>query len=201
MHFQNTILPSKKTKGWISAFSVFFIIALYIIVWVLVGEIDALNLKWFITAFVNDENVQRTIYLNPNVIYCCLSPIIVSIIGFLVLKFWVRKANWDYLPFLIMANIAGWVWIFSGFIPFNKSNVVWIIIGRFILMLVSSLIIFFIVNAFTSKVLLKNNDSAYIYEEIKNEYIELNRMKKEQDMFANKNKDKEKNYIEIEEEE
>lgn len=203
MHFQTNLLPSRKTKGWISALSVILIIISYFVVWLLVGEIDLLHLKWFITAYQYKTEdgimMQRPIYLNLNVLYICLGILGLTILIFCLLKFAFHKVNWDFLPFVVMGNAAGFTWIFSGFIPYNDSNSSWIIIARFIILIVVALVFFFATNAITSKVLLKNNDSSYIFEEIKSEYVELARMKKENEMFTRR-KEKEKNYIEVEEE-
>lgn len=198
MHFQVDRKNTRKTKSWILSLSLISFFIFYIIVWILVGEIDVLNLKWFITPYQKYENnvlITRKIVFNPNIIYICLGIIAFSIIYFLLFKFWFKKINWDCLPFIVIGNVAGLVLIFTGFIPYNSNNQIWIVIARFIIIIVSSLIAFFIVNSITSRILLKGNDSAMIYEEIKDEYQQLSKIKKENKMFVKPKQ--EKDYIEI----
>lgn len=181
--------------------STIIFVLLYIIVWLLVGELDLLNVKWFITPYqsnVDGQWVQRKIVFNPNIIYICLGIIGISIIYFCLLKFLFHKINWDCLPFIVLGNVIGLTLIFTGFIPYNSNNQMWIVIARFVIIIVVSLIGFFISNAICSKILLRSNDSAQVYEEIKDEYKELSRIKKENEMFLKPKK--EKDYIDISDE-
>lgn len=202
MQISGKINSSRKTKSIYNVLIVFLVLLFYLIPWILVGEIDSLNLHWFITPFQSVENgvlVTREIFFNLNILYIFATIWLFSIIFFVLFKFVFNKINWDSLPFLVMSNMMGLALFCTGFIPYTTANAQWIIIARFVIILFVSLISFFITNAFTSKILLNGNDSSLIYEELKNEYMELKRMKQENDAFIGKNT-KEKDYIEIEEE-
>ncbi|MDE6563098.1 MAG: hypothetical protein K2J98_02320, partial [Malacoplasma sp.] len=76
------------------------------------------------------------------------------------------------------------------------NNRGWIIFARLICVLSSSLIVFFLSIKITNWILHKSNDASFIYEDIKKEYEEIDKMKTEDKFFNNKRK-KEKDYVEI----
>ncbi|MDE6429357.1 MAG: hypothetical protein K2K18_02480, partial [Malacoplasma sp.] len=115
---------------------------------------------------------------------------------FIFIKFIFKKANYDLIPFLLMPITMGVFLMVSGFIPFNKNNRGWIIFARLICVISSSLIVFFLSIKITNWILLKSNDASFIYEDIKKEYEEIDKMKTEDKFFNNKRK-KEKDYVEI----
>lgn len=194
---------SGKTKGWIIFFVVFFIVFSYVLFWLLFGEIDLLNLDWFITPFQYKNNlgemVQRKSFLSLNIVYICLSTTIFYFLIFLIAKKFWNALNIDIIPFIFMGNSIGITLIFTGLIPYSEDNGAWIILARFIIIITSSLFLFFISNSIVTKFMLSGSQSAIIYEEIKSEYKDLNKMKNEQNIYMRK-KNKEKNYIEINEE-
>lgn len=199
MKFTEFKTHNKRTSGIISFSTTISIIISYLIAWLLVGEIDLLNLKWFITPFQYMKDgvlVTREIFFNMNILYIWIGIIGLCLFVFSILKFWLQKINWDILPFIVMGNVIGIVLFCTGFIPYTKENSIWIILARFIIIITAGLISFFSTNAITTKILLSGNDSAFIYEELKDEYQELKKIKKENDSFL-KSREKEKNYIEI----
>lgn len=188
------VYSSKKTKSFFLFLVFIFIVFLYVLVWMLLGEINLLKLNWLIKPKVID-NKKAIFKLNLSILYFCFSILFFSLILFLVLKFLIKKFNWDLLPFVVMANFLGFSLIFSALIPYNLKSELPIIGLRFVIVIFVSLLSFFISNIFTSNILLNNNDSAYIYEEIKQEYKDLQKIKKENEVFSNR--EKEKNYVEI----
>ena len=202
MNFQTNLIPKRKTKGiYLFLLSAFVFIS-YLIVWLLIGEIDLLKKQWFITPFVYQENdvwVTRKIYFNPIIAYIWIGLILFWISFFIIFKWILHKINWDMFPFIFMTNMMGIALFYTGFIPYTASNSIWIIIARFIIIGVIGLASFLFTNFFVTSYLLKSGDASYIYEEIKSEYKQLKKIKDENEQFLNSKNKKDESYIDIEE--
>lgn len=180
-----------KTKSTISFGICFLIILLYVLLWILGGEFNLLNLKWF-------DNVNYS--FNLNLLYWSLGIMLFSILLFIILYF-TKVIKLDLIPFLLMSNTIGVVTIFSAGIPIPKGNdsAIYIVMARFFIVIASSLIVFFVSNSFVLKMMLNSPYAHEIYQQYKDDLKETQKIKKE--INETKNKDSSKTYIDITEEE
>lgn len=186
----------KRTKGWVKSFTAFGLIIIFFIYWILFCDPNVLKINWFRSPYFDSKGVYHDGLINLNVVWVLLGIIGVSIIYFIVLKFVIRKADYDLLPFITMPITIGIMLMVSGFIPFNQTNKNWILFARFIIVFLSTIIIFFISIKVTNKILLNSSSASYIYENIKKDYEEMDKIERETKAFVGERK-KEKDYIEI----
>ena len=189
-------IVERKTKSWIKSISIIVFILLFFIFWLFFCDPNLLKLEWFSQPNQDSIGIEKTGWINLNVVWILLGLIGLAFFYFIFIKFIFKKANYDLIPFLLMPITMGVFLMVSGFIPFNKNNRGWIIFARLICVLSSSLIVFFLSIKITNWILLKSNDASFIYEDIKKEYEEIDKMKTEDKFFNNKRK-KEKDYVEI----
>lgn len=183
-----------KTPNFLILCFCFFVVVLpNIFIWVFLGEFNQSKLNWVIP--YNGKNLPL---FNPLIIAVLFGVLFFSLLMYLVI-FLFKKINYDALPFILMVNAMCFCAILSGMIPYNHSNHVFIIVARFLLTIVITLIVFFVSNKFTNILLLKSNHSFVLFNEYKKELIEeAIERKKFKKIVGNK---KEKDYIEIENEE
>ncbi len=162
----------------------------YLIVFLLVGEINLLKLNWIKIATENNSYI-----FNMNILYIIIGIIGLSILSFLIFKFLFKLVNYDAIPFIFMTHVICITTIVSGLIPYTTSNFVYIIIARFFIVIVSSLIIFFITNYITN-IIMANSSNAYdYYKKFKEENL---KQKEFNDVIKHLKDDNEKDYVEIE---
>ncbi|MDE6894090.1 MAG: hypothetical protein K2J02_01805 [Malacoplasma sp.] len=189
-------IVERKTKSWIKSISVIVFILVFFIFWLLFCDPNLLKLDWFSQPNESATGIEKTGWINLNVVWILLGLIGFTFIFFIVIKFIFKKANYDLIPFLLMPITMGIFLLISGFIPFNENNRGWIIFARLICVILSSFAVFFLSIKIINLILLKSKDASFIYEDIKKEYEEMNKMKTEDKFFSGKRK-KEKDYIEI----
>lgn len=184
-HDQKKIYTSKKSN--IIFFNLFLLI-LYIIIWMLFGEFNLSKENW-----LNKLNQA----INFNLLYLLIAIFVFSFILFTLIKIFTNIFRLDALPFIFSTNIIGIVTIISALIPIN-SNKELIIIARFLIVIASSLITFFVTNAIVNACLLKTQKSTNIFLEYVDEFEKSKEISNElKDIKENNN---EKDYIEIERE-
>lgn len=166
----------------------FFLLILYIIIWALFGEFNLSKQNWLVK--LNQAN-------NFNLLYLLISLFVFSILLFILIKIFTNLFKWDALPFLFSSNIMGIVTIISALIPVN-SNQQWIIVARFVIVIASSLLTFFICNTIVNAFMLKSQNATNIFLEYVDEYEKSKEISNEL-KEATKNNN-EKDYIEIERE-
>ncbi len=183
-----------KTPNYLILCFCFFVVVLpNIFVWVFLGEFNQSKLDWLI-AF----NGNNTAFFNWLIVAVLFGILLLSLLIFFVVYFF-KRINYDALPFILMVNVMCFSAILSGMIPYNQTNHVFVIVARFILTIVLTLITFFITNKFTNVLLLKSTHSFVLFNEYKKEFIEeANERKKFKKIVGN---NKEKDYIEIDNEE
>ncbi len=185
-----------KTKSWIKSVSIIVFIIIFFIFWLLFCDPNLLKLNWFSQPNQSANGIEKSGWINLNVVWILLGLIGLTILYFIFMKFIFRKANYDLIPFLLMPITFGIFLLISGFIPFNDDNRGWIIFARLVCVTVSSFLIFFFSIKIINLILLKSKDASFIYEDIKKEYEEINKIKAEDKIFNGKRK-KEKDYVEI----
>lgn len=182
---QKKIFTSKKSN---IIFFNFFLLILYIIIWAVFGEFNLSKQNWLIK--LNQAN-------NFNLLYLLISMLVFSLLLFTLIKIFTNLFKWDALPFIFSTNIMGIVTIISALIPIN-SNQQWIIVARFLIVITSSLLTFFITNAIVNACLLKSQKATNVFLEYVDEYQKSKEISKElKDVIKNND---EKDYIEIERE-
>lgn len=161
----------------------------FIIIWVLVGEFNVLKNNWIIPFKGNNQFMFNPMIFVPMFIVLVLS------IGVIVILYYCKLVNFDTLPFITMFNAMGFSTILSGLIPYNQNILTYIVISRFLIVIVVSLITFFIFNKITNSYLMDSSNSYLLYREFKKEIIEDSIERKKMKDFIGKNK--EDNFIEV----
>lgn len=187
------IQKTVKTPNFLILCFCFFVVVLpNIFVWVFLGEFNQSNLNWVVP--YNGENIPFFNWIIVGILFAILS--LSLIIFFAILYF--KKMNYDALPFILMVNVMCFSAILSGMIPYNKNNQVFIIVARFLLTIILTLITFFISNKFSNFLLLKSSYSFALFNEYKKELIEEQNERNKFKKIVGREKDKD--YIEIERE-
>lgn len=171
-------------------FLFFFIFVPYLLVFLLLGEVNLLKLNWLKIATENSSYI-----FNLNIMYIMFGIIAASILLFIIFKYLFKKVNLDLIPFICITHTICITTITSGLIPYNQSNFVYIIIARFVLVIVLALIIFFISNSISNFFMLKSPSSYDYYQKFIEEEKKQKEIVKSADKFKNKD---EKDYIEVE---
>lgn len=183
-----------KTKGTLSFLFCLITILMYLLVWVLIGEINALGYNWFSyqTSTING-------YFNLNILYWCIGAFLFSIALFLVLYF-IRFVKIDLIPFLVMSNTIGMVTIFSAGVPIpdGSDTFTYIVMARFFIVIACALVAFFATNWIVVKLMVNSSYAHVIFSQYQKEKIESIKIKKEHEEIKSKNKPKD--YIEVVEE-
>lgn len=155
----------KKTKSHYLSLLMVLVFFIHLIAWLLIGEIDLLNVGWFISP-KTDSN--RNSYISPNVFYVLVGILVFSFLILLFGKYLIRKINFDAISFICAGTNIGWMLFITGLIPYTNSNQLWIIVARLVIILVTTLLIFFIAN----KLVIKLFKNQFDYLSIKQAYLE-----------------------------
>lgn len=191
----NVFVSNKKVttpRIMVFLFCLGLIFCPYLLTWLLVGEFDLLNVNWLMFAFNNNPYV-----FNLNILYIFIGIILLTIIAFSILKYVFKLVNWDCLPFLIMTHVICITTITSGLISYTKDNLTYIIIARFVMVIVAGLISFFLFNFIANKIMLSSIDAFNFFVAFKKNKEKQDELSKANDIFKN---DNEKDYIEVEKE-
>lgn len=185
---KNTSIMTSKVVIFLFLFILVFVP--YLILFLLVGEINLLKMNWLKFA-TNDYNYV----FNLNILYIILGIMALSILFFIIFKFLFKIVDLDIIPFIFLTHSICIATIVTGLIPYNTSNFPYIIIARFIIVIFSSLIIFFIVNYITNIIMFNSVNSYNYYSKFKKDNLDQKEIVNSIEKFKDKN---EKDYIEIE---
>lgn len=186
----------KRTKGWIKTFTCLFFIVVFFVYWLIFCDPNICKINWFRSPYFDKNGVFHESLFNLNVIWIIFGLFGFCIIYFIFLKFIFRISDYDIIPFIVMPCMIGLMLMVSGFIPFNQKNKNWILFARFIVVFISTIIVFFISIRISNLILLKSSNAGYIYENIKKDYEEMDKIERETKAFTGR-KDKKEEYIEI----
>lgn len=196
----NKIINYKTTSIIIFLYSFFIILIPYLLIWLLIGDINLLKLNWILPVGIkfSEAIVNTKLVLNYNIFFILLGILLFTIVVFVFLKFIFKKANFDLIAFCFMFNAMGWSTIISGLLPFYESAQTYIIISRFLIVIVLTLIVFFISTKLSSYFLFKYEDINRIAVDYKVDQYRLDEMKKEYSKIKQKqNEKKQETFIEI----
>lgn len=196
----NKIINYKTPSIIIFLYSFCIILIPYLVIWLLLGDINLLNLNWILPAGIRlgEKLINTKLVLNYNIFFVLIGILLFTVVVFIFIKFVFKKANFDLIAFCFMFNAMGWSTIISGLLPFYESAQTYIIISRFIIVIVSTLIVFFISNKLSSYFLFKYDDINRIAVDYKVEQTKLDEIKKEySEIKQKKNEEQQKTFIEI----
>ncbi|ADK87210.1 hypothetical protein BIX66_03225 [Mycoplasmoides pneumoniae] len=152
--FQST--AKRKTPAWLTgSFSFFLVFVYYIIVWVLLGEINALGFN-FVIAPNNRTLMGREVepIFDLVLLWFLLVPLVVYALLLLLLFFTTPYLIVEAIPFFYGIALMMISLFMSGMFP--QAWNVWVIFGRFVLVLVVLMLSFFVINKLTNLVLLRS---------------------------------------------
>lgn len=196
----NKIINYKTPSIIVFLYSFFIILIPYLLIWLLLGDINLLNLNWILPVGVKigELIINNHLALNYNIFLVIIGIFLFTIVVFIFMKFVFKKANFDLLAFCFMFNAMGFSTIISGLLPFYESARTYIIISRFVIVIASTLISFFVSTKLSSYFLFKYEDINRVAIDYKVEQAKLDEMKKEYSEIKKKDKSKkEETFIEI----
>ncbi|MEG1821135.1 MAG: hypothetical protein RR201_02735 [Malacoplasma sp.] len=184
----------------IFSYSFFIIIVPYLIIWLLLGDVNLLKLDWIVPVGIkiSETAINSKLILNYYIFLTLIAVFIFSIIIFILIKFVFKKASFDLIPFCIMFNAMGISTVLSGLIPFYEDTKTYIIISRFIIVIVATLLSFFIFTKLSTYLLFKYEDINRIAVDYKVDEVKLEQIKKEyNDIKTKQNKENNETFIEV----
>lgn len=152
-----------RTKSWITGLYTFiFVFVYFLIIWILFGEFDVLQLKFIISpnSYMKvDPQTGQTLtndaQIDPRIFYFLFIPGIFYFASVIFIHYCFKQTGWDIIPIVFSFWLAWIALILSG--AFENPWSIWVLIGRIILVATTFFVLFFIFNYLINLIISKSS--------------------------------------------